>query len=159
MLFRNPGGAALAAVTSGPREVLKGDFIKDALAVSTGFLVPNQVLMRLPAAMINTPVKAYLSKTGLIMVGAAIAGKVGGPRARRGVLIGGALGLVVDIWTDYVSPMITKASAGAPAAGTGAYYGDRGMGAYYGDRGVGGVYDGPGADETSDPAGVFDDDI
>jgi hypothetical protein len=159
-LFRNPGGAVVSAVTSGPREVLKGEFIKDALAVSAGFMIPNQVLMRLPASMINSPVKAYLSKAGLIVVGAAIAGKVGGPKARRGVLLGGALGLAVDLWTDYVSPMIDKAGSASKPAGTAMYYGeDRQLGAYYGERGMGGIFDGPGAGEAADLAGALEEDI
>lgn len=153
-LFRNPGTAVLSAATSGPKEVLKGEFIKDALAVSVGFIAPNQLLMRLPASMINAPWKAYASKAGIILAGSAIAGKVAGPRARRGVLLGGMLGLAVDVYTDYVAPMLTAPKPAAPAT-VGAYYGrerELGMGAYYGHRVETGM---AGLGYSASPAGAF----
>ncbi len=157
-LFRNPGGAVLAAVTSGPKELVKADLLKDALAVSAGFLAPNKVLMRLPASMINAPWKAYASKVGLIVGGAALAGKFFGPRAKRGVLIGGAVSLAVDLFTDYVEPMISGATSPAPAPQVSAYFGRRtelGLDAYYG-RELAGLASLGG---SASPAGVFEDDV
>lgn len=139
MMFRNPVGGALAAVTSGPRQMIRMDFVKEAASMAVGFMVPGLLITRLPVFMIDATWKRYASKVLIVSLTAGIAGAVTNKRVARAVLLGGGLSVLLDLYADFVAPQIMRigAPASAPAASTGTsvYYGDEGTGAYYGDQG------------------------
>jgi hypothetical protein len=128
----NPGGRAMTAITSPIKEMATMDFAKDAASVAAGFILPNMVVARLPAVMRDSRLKVYGSKA-LVVAGLSAASSMVSKRAAKMVLLGGGVSILLDLWVDWVAPMVGGASA---PAGTGVYYGDDNMGVYYGD-GVG----------------------
>jgi len=126
----NPSGA-LAAIASGPKEMIRMDFVKEAASVAVGFVLPNIVVNRLPAQFRDATWKVYASKvvvvSALAGVGAMVNKKVG-----RAILLGGGISIILDLYADLLAPMVGGAMPAA-APKTSAYYGDQdSMGAYYG---------------------------
>jgi len=135
LMFRNPG---FAAVLAGPKEMIRLDFIKEAASIAAGFILPNMVIVRLPANWRNATWKVYTCKVvtvAALSAGAAVISK----RLSRLVLIGGGVSLLMDLYADFLAPRIAGLTAGAaaPVAPTaGMYYGEEGgVGTYYGEAG------------------------
>ena len=107
-IFKNPLPGVLAA----PKEMLRTDFVTEAAAVAVGFIVPGIAMTYLPVSLRNAPWKGYLSKFGVI---AALGGGVSlvSKRTGRAILLGGGVALLLDLYTDYVHPMIAGNSSGA----------------------------------------------
>jgi hypothetical protein len=133
-LYSNP---AFGGVLSAPKELIKKDFMTEAASVAAGFVLPNLVMARLPAAFRDATWKGYASKVAVIAVLSGAA-KMVSARASRAILLGGGVSLLLDVYADFIAPAIGGMTRPG-TAGVDAYYGDRadGMGAYYGD-GLGG---------------------
>lgn len=133
----NPSGA-LAAVVAGPKEMVSGEFIKEAVSVAAGFLLPGMVLPRIPAQFRNATWKAYGSKVAVVAGLSAVAGMAVSKRAAKLVLLGGGVSILLDLYADFVQPAISGVMAPpapAPASGAAAYFGNSG------DPGVAGLAD------------------
>jgi hypothetical protein len=148
--FSNPAG--IKGLISAPREMIKGSFVVEAAWIAGGFVLPGMVLGYVPGN-IRGPQrwKYYVSKVATIAVVAVAAG-MASKRARRLVLLGGGVSLLLDVWTDFVS-MRGGITGVRGVDGTEAFYGNPGMpgvSAYYGTPGVG--------DDVSD-VGWTDDDM
>lgn len=133
-LFANPGGKLISGILAGPKEMATMGFAQDAASVAVGFVLPNMVMARLPANLRDTRVKVYASKVAVV-AGISAVSSVVSKRAAKMILLGGGVSLALDLWVDFLAPMMGQ---GAPAAGTGVYYGDSdsgmsGVGVYYGD--------------------------
>jgi len=134
--FLNPGG--LKGLLAAPKQMVSGSFVIEAVSVAAGFVLPGMALAYVPANFRGPQKwKYYMSKVGVIAATSFVAGYVS-KKARRLVLLGGGVSILLDIWTDFVS----MRGAAAPA-GTRAFYGNPGMpgvsgvDAYYGTPGVG----------------------
>lgn len=136
-IFRNPLGSSLAAVTSAPRQMISKDFLTEAASVAVGFVLPNIVMTNLPANLRDQRWKGYASKVAVVAVLAGASGMVS-KRVSKAILLGGGVSILLDLYTDFVAPMI-HGVGGAPApSGTAAFFGegnDPGMGAFYGTEG------------------------
>ena len=133
----NPSGA-LAAVAAGPREMVSGEFVKEAASVAAGFILPGLLMPRLPLALRDQTWKAYASKVVVVAGVSAAAGMAISKRAAKLVLLGGGVSLLLDLYADFVAPTLGRMSAPTPSTGTGAYYGndgDPGVSSFYGNAG------------------------
>lgn len=145
-IFRNPLGASLSGITAAPRQMISKDFLMEAASVAVGFVLPNIVMTNLPASLRDSRLKGYAAKVAVVAVLAGASGMVS-KRVSKAILLGGGVSLLLDLYTDFVAPMIHGVVAPAPAA-TAAFYGnpgDPGMSAFYGnpgDPGVSGLGDG-----------------
>lgn len=150
-LLPNPLGGALSSVVAGPKEMISAEFAKDAIAVAAGFLLPNQLVMRAPAAMRDARWKVYGTK---VLAVAAVSGGVSviSKRASKMVLLGGGVSLLLDAYADFVAPKLAAAAAPAPAGGAAHYFGgDDGVGHWFGpDDGVGDLAGSAAADGGDD---------
>jgi len=135
----NPGGA-LAKVLSGPKEMIRMDFVKEAASVAVGFVLPNMVVTRLPTNFRDATWKVYASKV-VVVSGLSALAAMWNKKVSRAVMLGGGISILLDLYADYILPNIGGATASA-APKTSAYYG---MDAYYG-----------GMDEAVAPEGTPD---
>jgi len=111
-------------IMAAPKELFSAPFIVEAVAATAGFILPNLVMNYAPVSFRDTKVKYYATKVAAVSL-LSVAGNMHSKRTGRIVLLGGAISILLDVWTDF------QASHAAPAAsGTHAYYG--GMDAYYG---------------------------
>lgn len=136
-IFRNPLGSSLSGITSAPRQMISKDFLTEASAVAVGFVLPNIVMTSLPAQMRDARWKGYASKVAVVAVLAGASGMVS-KRVSKAILLGGGVSLLLDLYTDFVAPMIHGVMTPSAPSGTAAFYGegnDPGMGAYYGEPG------------------------
>ena len=150
LLRLNPGGA-LAAITAGPREMISGEFVKEAVSVTAGFLVPGFLMPRLPLVLRDATWKAYASKMVLVGGISAVAGMAVSKRVGKLVLLGGGVSILMDLYADFVAPMLSGVMAPravAPSSGTSMYYGNAGdpgmsdgydLASFYGNAGDPGV--------------------
>lgn len=129
----NPSGA-LQKVLSGPKEMIRMDFVKEAASVAVGFVLPNLVINRLPTTFRDATWKVYASKVVVVSGLSAVAG-IWNKRISRAIMLGGGISILLDLYADFLAPYIGAATAAA-APKAGAYYGD-GIGTYYGTDGVG----------------------
>lgn len=140
LAWANPPG--VRQLTGGIREMASMSFVQDAVSAAAGFVLPNVVVAWLPPVMRDATWKVYGSKALVVAALAAGAG-VASKKVAKMVLLGGGISIMLDLYADFVQPMIQRTSAPAAPAGTSAYYGtaeDRGVGAYFGtadDRGMG----------------------
>ena len=135
MAFRNPLGSSLSAITSSPRQMISKDFLTEASAVAVGFVLPNIVITNLPANLRDARWKGYASKVAVVAVLAGASGMVS-KRVSKAILLGGGVSLLLDLYTDFVAPLMSGGSA--PQGGTAAFFGedrDPGMGAFFGNEG------------------------
>lgn len=144
-LFSNPIGGSLSAVSAPVKEMISKDFLMEASSVAAGFVLPGIVTNKfVPATWRNTPMKGYAVNIGTVAVVAALASFVN-KRASKAILLGGGVKVILDLYTDFVAPMLGSVVSAAPATpalpapagGTATYFGDRGMGTFYGDNGLG----------------------
>lgn len=136
-IFRNPLGASLSGITSAPRQMISKDFLTEASAVAVGFVLPNLVMTNLPPAMRNSRLKGYASKVAVVAVLAGASSMVS-KRVSKAILLGGGVSILLDLYADFVAPMIQGVMTPSAPTGTAAFYGeagDPGMGAYYGEPG------------------------
>ena len=120
----NPAKAlSMAGFMAPAKEMISGSFVTEAVGVAVGFMAPNMVLGFLPVGFRDSKIKIYGSKIASVVLLAGV-GRMVSPRVSKMVLLGGAVSLIMDIYADFICPMIP--------AKVGAYYGDN-MGAYYGD--------------------------
>ncbi len=142
-LLRNPGGAVMAPV----KELVSPDFLIDAAGAAVGFVLPNIIVVHLPATWRDSQLKVYGVKTGVI-IGLSVLGGVANKRLGKLLLLGGAISLALDAYTDFIAPHLMAAPAAAPQAAQGAqsssgtagvdwYYGAPGLEWYYGPQGGG----------------------
>lgn len=135
--YRNPARAmALPRKWTGAvREIVNVQFAQDAVAATVGFTLPDMVVRAFPVALRDQPWKVYASKVGAV-AGLAVAGGMWSRRVGKMIALGGGISLALDLYTDYVAPMLI--GGGAPDAapeGTETYYGtddDQGVDTYYG---------------------------
>ncbi|HXT00359.1 MAG TPA: hypothetical protein VN915_06765 [Elusimicrobiota bacterium] len=148
-IFRNPIGGSVAAVMGPAKEMISKQFLVEASSLALGFVLPGIVTSKfVPASYRNTAAKGYAVKVAVI-AGLAGATSLWNKRVSKAILMGGGVSLVLDIYTDFVAPMLggvlgaasAPAALPAPAGGTATYYGDRGVGTFYGDNGLG-AYEG-----------------
>jgi hypothetical protein len=148
MIFRNPIGGSVAAVAGPAKEMFSKENVVQASSIALGFVLPGIVTNKfVPVAWRNTALKGYAVKVGVIAVLAGATSMVS-KRVSKAILIGGSVSLVLDLYTDFVAPMLgglvgaaPAPALPAPAGGTATYFGDRGVGTYFGDNGLG-AYDG-----------------
>ncbi len=137
-LYSNPG---ISSALSAPKEMISKDFITEAASVAAGFVLPNVVMSYLPTTFRDAPWKGYASKVAVVAVLSGAANMVS-KRASKAILLGGGVSLLLDLYTDYLAPMI-HGTAAAPAASApasvAAFYGNAGdpgyLGAFYGNNG------------------------
>jgi hypothetical protein len=133
-IFRNPIGGSLSAITSAPKQMISKDFLTEAASVSVGFVLPNIVMTYLPANLRDARWKGYASKVAVVAVLAGASGMVS-KRVSKAILLGGGVSLLLDLYADFVAPMLHGGGAPAPG-GTAAFFGeegDPGMGAFFGN--------------------------
>lgn len=153
-LLGNPGGM-VGTITSPVKELASVDTLMDAGIAAVGFVVPNMVVTRLPAAFRDSTVKAYASKVGAVVAVSAVGGLVS-KKAGKLLLLGGAVGLVLDLYTDFVAPHLMGAVHAAPQAAPANrpalshWFGNSSrLGAWYGDnQGAFGMGDGMGGSDS-----------
>ena len=138
-IFRNPLGSSLSGITSAPRQMISKDYLMEAAAVAVGFVMPNVLMVKLPDTMRDAQWKGYASKVLVVAVLAGGSSAVS-KRVGKAILLGGGVSILLDLYTDFVAPMVMGmgAESPAPASGTSAYFGeggDPGVGAYYGEGG------------------------
>lgn len=146
-VFRNPLGS-LSGITSAPKEMLSKDFLTEAASVAVGFVLPNIVMTSLPTTLRDARWKGYASKVAVVAILSGASSMVS-KRVSKAILLGGGVSLLLDLYTDFLAPMIhgtATAAASAPAA-TASFYGNpgdpgAGMGAFYGNPGDPGLSDG-----------------
>lgn len=165
-LFSNPSfGGSISAVTAPVKEMVRKDFLVEAVSVAAGVMLPAVVTTRfIPAAWRNTTFKGYAVKAGVVAGISAFASIAFGKKVSRAVLLGGGVSLALDIYTDFVGPMVGNAVGSmlpaptgalpAPAPGAATYFGDRNLAAWYG--GHDGLSDASGASIGSAFGGMGD---
>lgn len=124
----NPFSAnALLAV---PKEMISSQFIMEAAGVAAGFVLPNMAMNYIPVGWRSTTITYYASKVGTI-VALTAAGSMVSKRIGKFVMVGGAVSLMLDLYTELMKGVSPAATAPATApAGTQAFYGN--LSAYYG---------------------------
>lgn len=129
-------------IMAAPKELFSAPFIVEAVAATTGFILPNIVMNYVPVSFRDSKVKYYVAKVGVVSL-LSVAGNMHSKRTGRIVLLGGAISILLDVWTDFQA----SHAAPAPASGAHAYYG--GMDAYYGGPagGLGEIVDDEGNNE------------
>jgi len=142
----NPSGA-LAQVMSGPKAMIKMDFVKEAASVAVGFVLPNLVVSRLPVMFRDATWKVYASKVVTVSALSAVAG-MWNKKVSRAIMLGGGISILLDLYADYIAPRLGGVAASA-APKTGAYYGDN-LSTYYG-----GMEEGYAPEGTPDLAEAF----
>lgn len=134
LMLTNPVKGSIAALTEGPKSMMKMEFIKDAVSVGVGYMLPNMVIYKMPGWARDAHWKIYASKVVVVSALAGMAGIIS-KRAQKAVLLGGAVSILQDLYVDFIAPRIFAMSAPAAApAGTSTYYG---MDAYYGGHELG----------------------
>ncbi len=127
--LRNPFSANALLAT--PKEMLSSQFIMEAAGVAAGFVLPNMAMNYLPVTWRSTTLTYYASKVGTIVVLSA-AGNMVSKRVGKFVMVGGAVSLLLDLYTEFMKGV--SPASGAPAAptapATSAFYGN--LSAYYG---------------------------
>lgn len=119
------------AILSPIKELKSPAFIMEAAGVAAGFVLPNMAMNYLPVTWRSTTLTYYASKVGTIALLSAAGGFVS-KRVSKFILVGGAVSLLLDLYTEFMkgsSPVTTTAPAPA-ATGTQAFYGN--LSAYYG---------------------------
>lgn len=113
-----------------PKEMISSSFIMEAAGVAAGFVLPNMAMNYIPVSWRATTLTYYASKVGTIAVLSA-AGNMVSKRVGKFVMVGGAVSLLLDLYTEFmkgVSPAAVAPAAAVPT--TSAFYGN--LSAYYG---------------------------
>lgn len=130
---------SVSSLTAVPKEMLSTQFITEAAGVAAGFVLPNMAMNYLPANWKATTLTYYASKVGTIAV-LSVAATMVSKRIAKFVMVGGAVSLMLDAYSEFMkgaSPAAAApAASGAPATNT--FFGN--LSAYYGGmmNGVGG---------------------
>jgi len=115
--------------------MISKDFLTEAVAVAVGFVLPNIVMTSVvPAQFRDARWKGYGSKVAVVAVLAGAAGMFS-KRVSKAILLGGGVSILLDLYTDFVAPMV---AGGLAPSSVKAFYGedgDPGMGAFYGTEG------------------------
>ena len=137
---------SLKGITSTAKGIVSKENTMAAVGVAAGFVVTNLVMAKIPATWKSSHLKAYASKIACITAVTIASGFVS-KRVQKFVLLGGTASIILDIYTDFVAPMIS--GIGAPAA-TSMYMGRKGTGMYMGRNGRGSSLSANMADMPSD---------
>ena len=136
IMLRNPIKGSIAAITEGPKSMMKMDFIKDAVSVAAGFVLPNMVITKLPAWARDQHWKVYASKVVVVSMLAGVSGIVS-KRVQKAILLGGGISIIMDLYADFILPRLSPAPAVPAPAATSTYFGTDGLSTYYGGHEVG----------------------
>lgn len=118
------------ALLAAPKEMMSSAFIMEAAGVAAGFVLPNMAMNYIPVGWRSTTLTYYASKVGTIAVLSAAATMVS-KRVSKFVMVGGAVSLMLDLYTEFMKGASPAHAAPAPAGGgTQAFYGN--LSAYYG---------------------------
>ncbi len=143
-IFRNPIAGTAGSIMSAPKKMISKDFVTEAASVAVGFVLPNIVMTSLPTTLRDAKWKGYASKVAVVAALAGVSGMVS-KRVSNAILLGGGVSLLLDLYTDFIAPMMMPKTA---PTGTAAFYGNdndpgAGIGAFYGNPGdPGGMGDG-----------------
>ena len=113
------------ALLAGPKELMSPQFIMEAAGVAAGFVLPNMAMNYLPATWRSTTLTYYASKVGTIAVLSA-AGNFVSKRVSKFILVGGAVSLMLDLYSEFMKGMspVPTAPATTTAPATNTFYGN-----------------------------------
>lgn len=141
LTFRGAPGRILSQA----QQIATVGFMQDAASAAVGFVLPDMAVRMLPPIWRDQPWKVYASKLGAVAT-ITVIGNMWNRKVGRMIALGGGMSLALDLWTDFVAPLVSGVLPGAPGAptmeGTEYYYGtseDTGVGHYWGtgdDSGV-----------------------
>lgn len=144
--YRNPAALSIRGVTGAVKGIASVSFAQEAAFAAVGFLGTKAIMTQLPAVLVDQPWKQIASQVGVVAGMSVVASKFVSRKAGRLIALGGGMGIALDLYAQFVLPLLGDMGGGA-SSGTSTYYGtdddsgvaDAGMGAYYGtddDSGV-----------------------
>ena len=127
----NPVGGVMNTA----KGIVSKENLEAAAGAAVGFVVSTYVMTNLvPVSFKSTHLTAYASKAGVIIL-TTVAASFVSKRVAKFVLLGGTVSIIMDLYTDYVAPMIsgTVATTAKPA-GTSMFMGagKPGVGTFFG---------------------------